>query len=52
MVHCPACGRRAAVVGVKEVIGTYYMVPAYQCDTDGCEFSKEGPNTWIPVLRG
>lgn len=51
-IHCPSCGKVAAYTGIKDSGGFYSVAPVYCCDTEGCEYSLEGPQVWIVDLRG
>lgn len=48
LLRCPSCGAKAAYTAFKYAAGFYAAVPAFCCDTDGCENSLEGPGYWTP----
>lgn len=51
-IHCPSCGRKAAHQAYQwSEIGFYAVLPHYCCDTDGCDYSLEGPKFWTIVSQ-
>jgi hypothetical protein len=51
-IHCPVCHKKAAYMGIKWVAGSFYVIPVYSCDTDGCEFHIDSDAAWTLDLRG
>lgn len=53
MMHCPACKKPAAQIGLKRYPGGIHLVtPQWKCDTEGCDFRLDGPRAWTPDSRG
>lgn len=46
LIECPECGQIGSPSVAIFESGLVAVIPRFQCDTDGCEFHHDGPNSW------
>jgi hypothetical protein len=46
LITCPECGQLGSPAVATFEGGLTAIIPRFQCDTDGCEYHRDGPTAW------